>query len=170
MFRQPLQKKATATAIKGTAARRLRVALAEAFPTLSPAQLDQVWPKQAPVACQKLAGHDAFYLVDGLPLLFTTHPPDGAETLWPSLYLLHRCPQILPSVVVYDGVADKVLKGADLFMPGWQPCGPRCSHPRNHHHVQALRLGVHRRRASSAGQQQQQQWRQRSKLGRGGLW
>ncbi|CAM9272469.1 unnamed protein product, partial [Phaeothamnion confervicola] len=36
----------------------------------------------------------------------------------PTCYTLHRAPQILRQVFVYPGVAEKVCRGADLFLPG----------------------------------------------------
>eukprot|EP00730_Choanoeca_flexa_P009877 TRINITY_DN1426_c0_g1_i1.p1 TRINITY_DN1426_c0_g1~~TRINITY_DN1426_c0_g1_i1.p1 ORF type:complete len:632 (+),score=196.74 TRINITY_DN1426_c0_g1_i1:108-2003(+) len=119
MFRKPLKKKGNLVSVKSSETRRLRRSLSDKFELLAPSQLDEIWPKDAAVVCQKLKDHAAIYYVNESPLLFTTHPPTMKDpVVWPSMYFLHRAPQIMPTVTIYDGVGAKLIKGTELFMPG----------------------------------------------------
>ena len=108
-------------AAKSSEARRMRRELAAAFPLLSDPQLDSIWPNNATLEILRLDAPDRLtgYSVDGCPLFFSTSTKvENKMRLWPSLYLLHAAPQILPEVTVHAGVGKKLCGGADLFMPG----------------------------------------------------
>lgn len=57
------------------------------------------------------------YSNGSLPICFTTDEASEGLRLYPSLYMLHRAPQVLPRVIVHDGLGKKLLS-TDLFMPG----------------------------------------------------
>lgn len=104
------------------ARRRLRSELRATFKLLSEDQLAAAWPSTARLEVQRLDAADRLtvYFVDDTPLLFSTSSrSDGkGARLWPTLYLLHIAPQIIPTIRVHHGVGRKLIGGADLFMPG----------------------------------------------------
>lgn len=57
------------------------------------------------------------YLGRDTPLFFTTDEAGEGLRIYPSLYLLHQAPQLLPVVTVHQGLGKKLLV-TDLFMPG----------------------------------------------------
>jgi hypothetical protein len=57
------------------------------------------------------------YLHGSTPLWFTTDQAGVGERAYPSLYMLHVAPQILPAIRVHAGLGKKLLT-TDLFMPG----------------------------------------------------
>jgi translation initiation factor 2D len=50
------------------------------------------------------------------PVLFS---PDGKEgSIFPTVYSLWKCPGMMPTIHMYWQVSDKIIKGADLMLPG----------------------------------------------------
>lgn len=108
--------------VKSSEARRIRGELRKAFPLLSDSQLAAAWPGGGKLDVQRLDAADRLtvYFVNDAPLVFSTSGrADGKGVRWwPTLYLLHVAPQIIPTLHVYHGVGRKLVGGADLFMPG----------------------------------------------------
>mmetsp|Transcript_2667 Transcript_2667/g.7931 ORF Transcript_2667/g.7931 Transcript_2667/m.7931 type:complete len:153 (-) Transcript_2667:1974-2432(-) len=103
-------------ALSGKDVKSLRTNIAQSFPQLSEAQVDDLVPAKAAVTLHKLANRiEAYGLADGgPPLFFEVH-----EQLLPTLYTLWHMPHMLPQLHTYSEVSPKVgFAGACV----WPPC------------------------------------------------
>ena len=132
------------TNVKESEKRKFRERCATTYPLLSPAQLDALVPsaKAASLRVCKLPPRDELFRCEwraGLqqPIFFTQDAPaagsgrgprggsgggggggGGGKQLLPTLYSLHRAPQMLRAVRYWRPIEKNLTRGADLFLPG----------------------------------------------------
>ena len=111
--------------------RRFRERCCAEFPTLSTPQLDTIVPpgKGAALRVCKLPPRDELFRCEwapGLqqPVFWTEDAPSAggdrkpASQLVPTLYALHKAPQLVRVVRYFRPVEKHLARGADLFLPG----------------------------------------------------
>ena len=96
----------------------LRSALEELYPQLGGA-LDTLLPKKAALEATKYGNGAIVYQVQGEknPILFNPSGKDG-DPVFPTVYSIWKCPWMMPTISMYWQVSDKIIKGADLMLPG----------------------------------------------------
>ncbi|GAK62658.1 translation machinery-associated protein 20 [Moesziomyces antarcticus] len=118
-----------ATALKSSVRRVIRQKLCEQYPVLAEdegALLEAAWPNKASVTTVKFAREHVQMLISDKQVLFFQHYDD-----WylPSLRLLHKFPEMLPSVQVDRGAIKFVLSGANVMSPGLVSAGGKLPDP-----------------------------------------
>uniref|UniRef100_A0A8C5N9W2 Eukaryotic translation initiation factor 2D n=1 Tax=Gouania willdenowi TaxID=441366 RepID=A0A8C5N9W2_GOUWI len=112
------------TAIKGSDRRKLKSDLLAAFPSLSADDLSELVPNKEELNVVKIYAHKGeavtLYVVHKNPLFFEVE-----KRLYPTVYVLWRCPALLPTFTTWPPVLQKLIGGADLMLPGVvvPPCG-----------------------------------------------
>ncbi|XP_072030965.1 eukaryotic translation initiation factor 2D-like [Amphiura filiformis] len=113
MFRKDFHVKSN-IAIRGSDRRKLRSNLAEQLPSLS---ADEVIPNKDAMTVKKVFTHADYtvmvYCLNGDPVFF-----EWEKQLYPTVYLLWKYPGILPCLITWPPVLDKMVGGADLMLPG----------------------------------------------------
>ncbi|XP_076022212.1 eukaryotic translation initiation factor 2D [Genypterus blacodes] len=116
MFAKPFRVKSN-TVMKGSDRRKLRADIATAFPSLSAEQLSQLLPSKEELNVVKIYAHKGdsmtLYVLQKNPLFFELD-----KRLYPTVYLLWRCPDVLPAFATWPPVLQKLIGGADLMLPG----------------------------------------------------
>ncbi|CBQ67391.1 related to TMA20-Protein putative involved in cytoplasmic ribosome function [Sporisorium reilianum SRZ2] len=118
-----------ATALKSSVRRVIRQKLTDQYPELAKdegALLEAAWPNKASVTTVKFAREHVQMLIADKQVLFFQHYDD-----WylPSLRLLHKFPDMLPSVQVDRGAIKFVLSGANVMSPGLTSAGGKLPDP-----------------------------------------
>ncbi|CAL8367753.1 unnamed protein product [Lota lota] len=105
------------TVIKGSDRRKLKVDVSTAFPLLSQEELSELVPNKEEINVVKVYAHkgDAvtLYILHKTPLFFELD-----KRLYPTVYMLWRYPNVLPSFATWAPVLQKIAGGADLMLPG----------------------------------------------------
>ncbi|XP_012690440.2 eukaryotic translation initiation factor 2D [Clupea harengus] len=123
MFEKAFRVKSN-TVIKGSDRRKLRTEIAAAFPALSTDELSELVPNKDELNVVKVYAHkgDAvtFYVLHKNPIFFQLE-----KQIYPTVYALWRCPEMLPTLITWPAVIQKLAGGADLMLPGVvvPPCG-----------------------------------------------
>ncbi|XP_008821510.1 eukaryotic translation initiation factor 2D isoform X2 [Nannospalax galili] len=116
MFAKTFRVKSS-TAIKGSDRRKLRADVTVAFPTLGTDQVSKLIPGKEELNVVKLYAHkgDAVtvYMSGGNPILFELE-----KNLYPTVYTLWSYPDLLPAFTTWPLVLEKLVRGADLMLPG----------------------------------------------------
>uniref|UniRef100_A0A8C5H3U8 Eukaryotic translation initiation factor 2D n=1 Tax=Gouania willdenowi TaxID=441366 RepID=A0A8C5H3U8_GOUWI len=95
-----------------------------AFPSLSADDLSELVPNKEELNVVKIYAHKGeavtLYVVHKNPLFFEVE-----KRLYPTVYVLWRCPALLPTFTTWPPVLQKLIGGADLMLPGVvvPPCG-----------------------------------------------
>ena len=123
MFRKGGIGRGAKSPLRKSDAKKFRARLLAAYPLLSAAQLEAVWPPNEPLAVQRESGMRlALFCTARVPLCYEVDDPAATHGLAPSLYLLHAAPQIMPSVTMHAGLVETLARGADLFVKGLVLC------------------------------------------------
>ncbi|XP_056319123.1 eukaryotic translation initiation factor 2D [Danio aesculapii] len=105
------------TVIKGSDRRKLRADMSAAFPSLSVEELNELVPNKEELNIVKIYAHkgDAvtLYVLHKNPIFFQLE-----KQLFPTVYTLWRCPNMLPAFTTWPPVLQKLSGGADLMLPG----------------------------------------------------
>ncbi|GJQ78855.1 hypothetical protein Trydic_g8647 [Trypoxylus dichotomus] len=116
MFKKLLKIKSN-TQLKTTERKAFRETILKAFPKLTEDDVEKVFPKKELAFCMKIVTSKnntvLVYLVQKRAIAFEI---DG--TLYPSLYLLWKCNDLIPSITTSSFVISKIMNGADLMAPG----------------------------------------------------
>lgn len=116
MFVRPFRVKSN-TAIKGSDRRKLKADISAAFPSLSADELSELVPNKEELNVVKIYAHkgDAvtLYVLHKNPLFFELE-----KRLYPTVYVLWRYPDLLPTFKTWPPVIQKMIGGADLMLPG----------------------------------------------------
>lgn len=116
MFAKPFRVKSN-TVIKGSDRRKLKADLCAAFPSLSADELSDLIPNKEELNVVKIYAHKGeavtIYVLHKNPLFFELE-----KQLYPTVYLLWRCPSLLPVFRTWSPVLQKLVGGADLMLPG----------------------------------------------------
>ncbi|ETS63275.1 hypothetical protein PaG_01551 [Moesziomyces aphidis] len=140
-----------ATALKSSVRRVIRQKLCEQYPVLAEeegALLEAAWPNKASVTTVKFAREHVQMLISDKQVLFFQHYDDWYlpslrllhkfPEMLPSvqvdrgainLRLLHKFPEMLPSVQVDRGAIKFVLSGANVMSPGLVSAGGKLPDP-----------------------------------------
>lgn len=116
MFAKPFRVKSN-TVIKGSDRRKLKADISAAFPDLTADELSELVPNKEELNVVKIYAHkgDAvtLYVLNKNPLFFEVE-----KRLYPTVYVLWRCPALLPGFTTWPLVLQKLMGGADLMLPG----------------------------------------------------
>ncbi|CAG6021603.1 eukaryotic translation initiation factor 2D isoform 2-T2 [Menidia menidia] len=116
MFAKPFRVKSN-TVIKGSDRRKLKADLSVAFPSLSADELSELVPNKEEINVVKIYAHKGeavtIYVLQKTPLFFELE-----KHLYPTVYVLWRCPALLPVFRTWPPVLQKLIGGADLMLPG----------------------------------------------------
>lgn len=116
MFHKSFRVKSNA-AIKGSDRKKWKAQIEEKFSSLTTADIAELMPSKGEITVSKLFTHNGAVVnvlsVQKNPLFFET---DGA--IYPTVYLLWRYPDMLPSFTTWPNVIPKLCRGADLMLPG----------------------------------------------------
>ncbi|KAK7100596.1 hypothetical protein V1264_023518 [Littorina saxatilis] len=116
MFLKPFRVK-TQTAVKGSDRKKLRSEIQQQFPCLTSAQVADLIPGKGDMTQAKIVTNSdsdfMVYFFQKNPIFF-----ESFKNLFPTVYTLWKFPDILPVFTTYPPVLDKLLKGADLMLPG----------------------------------------------------
>uniref|UniRef100_A0A671XDN3 Eukaryotic translation initiation factor 2D n=1 Tax=Sparus aurata TaxID=8175 RepID=A0A671XDN3_SPAAU len=116
MFARPFRVKSN-TAIKGSDRRKLKADISAAFPSLSADDVSELVPNKEELNVVKVYAHkgDAvtLYVLHKNPLFFELE-----KRLYPTVYVLWRYPNLLPTFRTWTPVLQKLIGGADLMLPG----------------------------------------------------
>ncbi|KAM4562849.1 eukaryotic translation initiation factor 2D [Odontesthes bonariensis] len=116
MFAKPFRVKSN-TAIKGSDRRKLKADLSAAFPSLPVDELSELLPNKEELSVVKIYAHKGeavtVYVLHKNPLFFELE-----KHLYPTVYVLWRCPALTPVFRTWPPVLQKLIGGADLMLPG----------------------------------------------------
>lgn len=116
MFAKPFRVKSN-TVIKGSDRRKLKADISAAFPVLTADELSELVPNKEELNVVKIYAHkgDAvtLYVLNKNPIFFEVE-----KRLFPTVYVLWRCPALLPGFTTWPPVLQKLSGGADLMLPG----------------------------------------------------
>ncbi|KAK9514829.1 hypothetical protein VZT92_025516 [Zoarces viviparus] len=105
------------TAIKGSDRRKLKADISAAFPSLTADELSELVPNKEELNVVKIYAHKGdsvtLYVLHKNPLFFELE-----KRLYPTVYVLWRCPALLPAFRTWPPVLPKLIGGADLMLPG----------------------------------------------------
>lgn len=79
-------------------------------------------PKKSSLESMKLPDRIVLYVIDGQPIFYEL---DKGAGLLPHLKLVHRFPELFPSIRIDRGAIRFVLSGATLMAPGLTSAGGR---------------------------------------------
>lgn len=105
------------TAVKSSIQRSIRQKLLQQFPLLEKNDnelLEMIWPKKDSIQLVKCHNSLQIITLNSFPLFFQSHNDDFI----PTLRLLHKYPQLLPSVTIDRGAIRFVIAGANVMSPG----------------------------------------------------
>jgi predicted ribosome-associated RNA-binding protein Tma20 len=111
----------TKTCLKNKEVRALRQSVlpkdvsSSATMTLSIEDCQNLLPEKGNVTVTKLISKTLVYSVDNIPYFFDAL---GRNDLYPTIFSLFKYPSMLRSIVIYEPVAEYLLNGADLMLPG----------------------------------------------------
>ncbi|XP_071500611.1 eukaryotic translation initiation factor 2D-like [Diadema antillarum] len=116
MFKKPFHVK-TNTAMKNSDKRKLKSSVLQQFAEITSEQVELVLPNKAAVTAMKIQTHGedhvVVYVVEGIPAFF-----ESERFLYPTVYTLWKCPNLLPCFTTWPPVLEKLRGGADLMLPG----------------------------------------------------
>ncbi|XP_006000441.1 eukaryotic translation initiation factor 2D isoform X2 [Latimeria chalumnae] len=116
MFVKPFRVKSN-TSIKGSDRRKLKADIGASFPSLSAEQLSELIPNKEELNVLKIYTHkgDAVtvYVTHKNPVFFEVE-----KKLYPTVYTLWSCSDLLPALTTWPAVLQKLAGGADLMLPG----------------------------------------------------
>ncbi|KAI1892447.1 hypothetical protein AGOR_G00133460 [Albula goreensis] len=105
------------TVIKGSDRRKLKTDISNAFPMLSAEDLTELVPNKEELNVVKIYAHKGdsvtLYVLHKNPIFFELE-----KQLYPTVYTLWRCPDLLPTFTTWPAVLQKLAGGADLMLPG----------------------------------------------------
>nr|XP_057907987.1 eukaryotic translation initiation factor 2D isoform X1 [Doryrhamphus excisus] len=105
------------TVMKTSDRRKLKADVSAAFPSLTSDDLTQLIPNKEVLNVVKIYAHKgesvALYVLQKNPLFFELE-----KQLYPTVYMLWRFPNVLPTFSTWPPVLDKMIGGADLMLPG----------------------------------------------------
>ncbi|XP_008302855.1 eukaryotic translation initiation factor 2D [Stegastes partitus] len=105
------------TVIKGSDRRKLKADIAAAFPSLSADELSDLVPNKEEINVVKIYAHKGeavtVYVLHKNPLFFELE-----KRLYPTVYVLWRYPNLVPTFRTWPPVLQKLIGGADLMLPG----------------------------------------------------
>eukprot|EP01096_Ripella_sp_DP13-Kostka_P014297 TRINITY_DN6416_c0_g1_i1.p1 TRINITY_DN6416_c0_g1~~TRINITY_DN6416_c0_g1_i1.p1 ORF type:complete len:197 (+),score=87.99 TRINITY_DN6416_c0_g1_i1:48-593(+) len=99
--------------VKTSVARGVRNKIVEQFPNLE-AYIDDIIPKKAPLHLAKCPNYLSLVVLEDEVLFFNVK--NGP--FFPTLKLLHKYPEMMPSVQVDKGAIKYLLGGANIMCPG----------------------------------------------------
>lgn len=116
MFKKSFRVK-THTALKGSDRKKIRADILKNFKCLDEESLNEVLPNKGDVTIMKIctnSGENALiYFFQKNPMFFELN-----RTLFPTVYLLWKHPQIMLSFTTWPPVFEKLAGGASLMLPG----------------------------------------------------
>ncbi|KAL0119266.1 hypothetical protein PUN28_009686 [Cardiocondyla obscurior] len=119
MFIKPFKVK-TNYQLKGTERKKLCEEVLVAYPRLSDEEIQLLLPKKESISIMKIVTHNGHvgkvYCVAKIPMFFQLDPYD--TLLFPTIYTLWHHPHLLKSFTTHAPVVSKLVKGADLMLPG----------------------------------------------------
>ncbi|XP_061837529.1 eukaryotic translation initiation factor 2D isoform X1 [Nerophis lumbriciformis] len=119
MFTKPFRVKSN-TVMKASDRRKLKADISAAFPSLSSDELTEVIPNKEELNVVKIYAHKGdtvtLYVLHKNPLFFQLE-----KHLYPTVYMLWRYPDALPTFRTWPPVLHKLIGGADLMLPGVVP-------------------------------------------------
>jgi len=116
MFKKfdPKENKNNYTLMKSSVAKNHRKAAEEQYPVLE-SVINDIWPKKgAKQQIMKCEGKISIFIVNSIPLFYQQR--DGP--LIPTLRLLHKYPNMLPSQTCDKGAIKFILSGSNVMCPG----------------------------------------------------
>ncbi|XP_076463313.1 eukaryotic translation initiation factor 2D-like [Babylonia areolata] len=126
MFLKPFRVK-TQTTMKGSDRKKLRADIEQQYPGLSSGAVADLIPNKGDLTQVKLESHSEehflVYCFQKNPVFF-----ESFKKLYPTVYTLWKFPDMLPVFTTYPPVFQKLLKGADLMLPGVEVKGEH--HPK----------------------------------------
>ncbi|CAL4122802.1 unnamed protein product, partial [Meganyctiphanes norvegica] len=124
MFAKPFRIKSQ-TQLKGSDRKKLRSELTQNFPSLTADLLNTLIPNKEEVILLRMYCHKGetvnMYQVQKEPLFFMI---DKEKAIYPTIFLLWKIPDLMPSMTTMPPVVERLTKGADLMLPGIVTKGP----------------------------------------------
>ncbi|XP_022102820.1 eukaryotic translation initiation factor 2D-like isoform X2 [Acanthaster planci] len=97
--------------------RKLRSSFSVQFPSLDTDQVAELTPNKDDMTVMKITTHSDctmhVYCLTGTPIFFQIE-----KQLYPTVYMLWKHPNLLPCLITWPPVLDKLSGGADLMLPG----------------------------------------------------
>lgn len=117
MFKKPIKIKSN-NQVKGSERKGIKDLFHKNFPNAPEAELNSLFNnKKDPLNCVKLVTHDnevlQVYIMQKQPLFFNVR-----EKLFPTVFLLWKMPNLIPSFTTHPQVMNFISSGADLMLPG----------------------------------------------------
>ncbi|CAE1304714.1 EIF2D [Acanthosepion pharaonis] len=116
MFKKSFRVK-THTTLKGSDRKKIKADILKVFNSLDDESLNEVLPNKGDVTVMKIStnsGENALvYFFQKNPMFFELD-----KTIFPTVYLLWKHPQIMLSFTTWPAVFTKLTAGADLMLPG----------------------------------------------------
>ncbi|KAH7648921.1 MCT like PUA RNA binding domain containing [Cryptosporidium bovis] len=103
----------TQNQLKSSVQRSVRASILSQYPLLEEV-IDEILPKKGNIVLAKCSGHIQFIVFESIPLFFQQR--DGPW--FPTLRLLHKYPDMMPTMQVDKGAIKYVLKGSNIMCPG----------------------------------------------------
>eukprot|EP00903_Cladosiphon_okamuranus_P019687 g18091.t1 len=110
--------------VKSSVQRGFRAKLLEQFPNSEP-YLEDILPKKGNVTIAKCRDRVSLICCDGVPLFFQQR--DGH--IFPTLRILHKYPNMMPTMRVDKGAISFVMNGANIMCQGFTSKGGRIETP-----------------------------------------
>eukprot|EP00794_Sanderia_malayensis_P008173 gene8173-9049_t len=118
MFKKPVRIKSS-NRLKGSERKRLKQNILNQFPRISEDELLTAMPNKEDVFIKKVETQSGEFLTcyctGRNPLFFEI---DKEKILYPSVYMLWQVLDMLPFMVTWPHVFEKIRRGADLMLPG----------------------------------------------------
>ncbi|RZC38907.1 eukaryotic translation initiation factor 2D [Asbolus verrucosus] len=116
MFRKPIKVKSNSQ-VKGSDRKTIKDNLLKSFPNLTETNVEDLMPKKEIINSVKLvtSANEVVhvYTIQKRPVVF-----DVRGVLFPTVYLLWKFPDLVPSFITHPQVLSFLTSGADLMLPG----------------------------------------------------
>lgn len=117
MFKKPVRIKSN-NQVKGSERKIVKELFCKHYPNIQEEEINALFNnKKEPLNCIKLVTHDnevlQVYVIQKQPLFFTVR-----EKIFPTIFLLWKMPNLLPSFTINPQVMSFISSGADLMLPG----------------------------------------------------
>ncbi|XP_067137065.1 eukaryotic translation initiation factor 2D [Centruroides vittatus] len=116
MFRKPFKVKSNSQ-IKGSERKKIRTQLVQQYPLFSSSNINELVPNKDEITHMKLLANNGHtitvYCIGQNPSFFVDE-----NVIYPTVYTLWKFPDLLPVLTTWPLVFDKLIRGADLMLPG----------------------------------------------------
>ncbi|XP_023221006.1 eukaryotic translation initiation factor 2D-like [Centruroides sculpturatus] len=116
MFRKPFKVKSNSQ-IKGSERKKIRTQLVQQYPSFSSSNINELVPNKDEITHMKLLANNGHtitvYCIGQNPSFFVDE-----NVIYPTVYTLWKFPDLLPVLTTWPLVFDKLIRGADLMLPG----------------------------------------------------